>query len=61
MGTLFVECSAKTNVGVVDIFQELVRKVSTCTTTSTLGILIRRYSIGQNYGREARRRTRSFR
>lgn len=27
MGTLFVECSAKTNVGVQDIFQDLVRKV----------------------------------
>lgn len=27
MGTLFVECSAKTNVGVVDIFQDLVRQV----------------------------------
>lgn len=30
MGTLFVECSAKTNVGVVDIFQDLVRQV--CAT-----------------------------
>jgi len=27
MGTLFVECSAKTNVGVVDIFEDLVTKV----------------------------------
>lgn len=28
MGTLFVECSAKTRVGVTDAFQELVRRVS---------------------------------
>jgi hypothetical protein len=28
MGTLFVECSAKTNVGVGDVFQDLVKKVS---------------------------------
>jgi hypothetical protein len=27
MGTLFVECSAKTNVGVGDVFQDLVKKV----------------------------------
>lgn len=27
MGTLFIECSAKTNVGVGDVFQDLVRKV----------------------------------
>ena len=25
---MFVECSAKTNVGVVDIFEDLVKKVS---------------------------------
>jgi len=29
MGTLFVECSAKTNIGVGDIFEDLVRKVRT--------------------------------
>lgn len=28
MGTLFVECSAKTNVGVGEIFEDLVKKVS---------------------------------
>lgn len=28
MGTLFIECSAKTNIGVGDIFEDLVRKVS---------------------------------
>ena len=27
MGTLFVECSAKTNVGVGDIFENLVKQV----------------------------------
>lgn len=27
MGTLFVECSAKTNVGVSDAFKELVQQV----------------------------------
>lgn len=26
--TLFIECSAKTNTGVKDVFEELVRKVS---------------------------------
>jgi hypothetical protein len=28
MGTLFIECSAKANIGVGDIFEDLVRKVS---------------------------------
>ncbi|GMK53901.1 hypothetical protein CspeluHIS016_0104870 [Cutaneotrichosporon spelunceum] len=27
MGTLFVECSAKTNIGVTEAFQELVRRI----------------------------------
>jgi translation elongation factor EF-4 len=37
MGTLFVECSAKTNVGVVDIFEDLVKKVSLNNNKCRLG------------------------
>ena len=57
MGTLFVECSAKTNVGVQDIFQDLVRKVRTIVCVK----LTNRSWRDQNYGQEAHRRTRSSR
>jgi Ras-related protein Rab-18 len=41
MGTLFVECSAKTNVGVVDIFEDLVKKVGLNDDRSDLVLTIR--------------------
>lgn len=66
MGTLFVECSAKTNVGVVDIFQDLVRQVSLHSDPLHAGhmgdMLIRdRFYRDPSYGPRARRRTRRSR
>jgi len=57
MGTLFVECSAKTNLGVGDIFDDLVRKV--CTSFGIYSMLTDRYWKIQNYGLGVLRRTRS--
>jgi hypothetical protein len=61
MGTLFVECSAKTNVGVQDIFQDLVRKVCEWSHESLRMELTSRYWKGPNFGHEALRRTKSSR
>lgn len=65
MGTLFVECSAKTNVGVVDIFQDLVRQVSPrlvdlCRMPAVRGgvLMWDRYCRDPSFGQRVRRRTR---
>jgi GTPase SAR1 family protein len=59
-GTLFVECSAKTNVGVGDIFDNLVRKVSLYKPCISQMLSVRSWR-NQNYGQEVLKKTRSFR